>query len=277
MKSIKFNTIFITFFVALFSLNTFIVNGQINLSNCDYELISSNYAVKSLSELKVTVIFSSNNIGITGTATIQDYQNPEIVWDSVTFSTFAINSFGNQYLRLVFTGTSGSIITFPDDYELFGKIVISHQGIQEQNCEFTYTCQKSEEEVEFIDNTIAKISDNIIDSDTKQGDNKNTYSSNRHLNNANAGTVLGNKHFTMKDHLINVYPNPAPEYIFIQSGILKENLTATIYNSQGVAVSETNISKPVVRVETMNLADGLYFLLVSDGAEHINLTKLYIE
>jgi hypothetical protein len=78
---------------------------------------------------------------------------------------------------------------------------------------------------------------------------------------------------------INIYPNPAADYIAIQVGsLVKDNLTATLYDITGKQISSTMIyaGTTLAYIDTRTLYDGAYLLEVSNN-DNKYTSKLIIQ
>ena len=71
-----------------------------------------------------------------------------------------------------------------------------------------------------------------------------------------------------------VYPNPAYNYVNVQSNLAIDRLS--IYNHIGQAVAEVYVNGQSARVNTSNLESGVYFIRI-ETANGYTTQKLVIE
>ena len=66
--------------------------------------------------------------------------------------------------------------------------------------------------------------------------------------------------------LVAVYPNPAKNYLNIQLSFDLKNAEINIYNQLGqIEKSISNINSRNIKIETADLSNGMYFILLQDG------------
>jgi hypothetical protein len=64
----------------------------------------------------------------------------------------------------------------------------------------------------------------------------------------------------------NVYPNPANDFVTIDlQGVIKDNSTVELMTLTGAVVATSNISNNKARINTANIAEGLYFYQVKNN------------
>jgi hypothetical protein len=85
-----------------------------------------------------------------------------------------------------------------------------------------------------------------------------------------AGTttyVLANDSFNLNDTKFTLYPNPASDFIAIQTDLVQSNLKVEIINELGQIVKTTEIlqGSTLSIIETDTLYNGIYFVKISDG------------
>lgn len=94
-----------------------------------------------------------------------------------------------------------------------------------------------------------------------------------------AGTTLGlsftdacgitNIKQTDKEENINVYPDPASDYISIKSSSENSNSLYRIYNSEGNLVSYGKLNSEKIKIKVDSFANGLYILELINGDERV--------
>ena len=68
------------------------------------------------------------------------------------------------------------------------------------------------------------------------------------------------------DHMLNIYPNPVVDMLFIKNTTAVQELTATIYSSLGTCVYNVRLAPdPLTQVDVSGLTPGLYFIRVQQG------------
>jgi hypothetical protein len=70
------------------------------------------------------------------------------------------------------------------------------------------------------------------------------------------------------EHQIMIYPNPATDFIILESKLKKtEDIAGTLYNLNGCIVSSTMIvsGQSTTKLTVTNLSNGVYFLRLTDG------------
>jgi len=85
-----------------------------------------------------------------------------------------------------------------------------------------------------------------------------------------AGTttyVLANDSFNLNDTKFTLYPNPASDFIAIQTDLVQSNLKVEIINELGQIVKTTEIlqGSTLSIIETDTIYNGIYFVKISDG------------
>jgi hypothetical protein len=85
-----------------------------------------------------------------------------------------------------------------------------------------------------------------------------------------AGTttyVLANDSFNLNDTKFTLYPNPASDFIAIQTDLVESNLKVEMFNELGQIVKTTEIlqGSTLSIIETDTLYNGIYFVKISDG------------
>jgi hypothetical protein len=85
-----------------------------------------------------------------------------------------------------------------------------------------------------------------------------------------AGTttyVLANDSFNLNDTKFTLYPNPASDFIAIQTDLVQSNLKVEMFNELGQIVKTTEIlqGSTLSIIETDTLYNGIYFVKISDG------------
>ena len=78
---------------------------------------------------------------------------------------------------------------------------------------------------------------------------------------------------------INIYPNPAKDFINIEIGTnSNELLEVEVINSSGISVLSKNIEKGLSRVNLENLPNGSYIVqIIENGSIIKNLSLIKIE
>jgi len=79
----------------------------------------------------------------------------------------------------------------------------------------------------------------------------------------------------LKNSVAFIYPNPSNEKITIE---LKENTKSSfrLINSLGQTMSEGSLNSPVNEVNTRELSNGVYFIIISSG-ENIQSKKIIVQ
>ena len=82
----------------------------------------------------------------------------------------------------------------------------------------------------------------------------------------NYDSTLGLGDFDENSFNLKVYPNPAQDFIAIQSNLLNKKLKLELFNELGQVVLKSEIlpASTLSIMETHTLYNGLYFLKVSD-------------
>ena len=86
---------------------------------------------------------------------------------------------------------------------------------------------------------------------------------------AGATTYLANDTFDINKTKITVVPNPASDFIAIQSDLLNRDLTVELIDIQGKIVKSNKIlqGSTLSIIETDTVYDGIYFVKISDGLD----------
>ena len=88
---------------------------------------------------------------------------------------------------------------------------------------------------------------------------------------------MGIKSFSNTFFNLKAYPNPSSNKWIIKGSTTKENISATLYNTLGEAQMKLNIEIENnifnLCITNKELANGIYFLTISDG-EHSQTIKL---
>lgn len=111
------------FFLLSFAVSVSVVNGQENA--CGLEIINIEFSLDSENEVSIRAEVHSNNIEAEGVAYLINNIDLEslgldIFWHPASFSVHPDETF-----QISISGTSSSVITFPDDLELSGRIAFS--------------------------------------------------------------------------------------------------------------------------------------------------------
>ena len=69
------------------------------------------------------------------------------------------------------------------------------------------------------------------------------------------------------------YPNPAKDYVFLNLGRNDSPVTVELLDMQGRVISAMKTSEPMLKWETANLINGLYFFRIQKG-EQVEVHKL---
>lgn len=79
--------------------------------------------------------------------------------------------------------------------------------------------------------------------------------------------VLANDSFNLNNAKFTLYPNPASDFIAIQTDLVESNLKVEIFNELGQIVKTTTIlqGSTLSIIETDTFYNGIYFVKISDG------------
>ena len=74
--------------------------------------------------------------------------------------------------------------------------------------------------------------------------------------------------FTKSDLKVVIYPNPAQDFIAIQSQMAENNLKIELIDELGKVVKESKIlqGSTLSIIETDSIYNGIYFVKISDGS-----------
>lgn len=76
----------------------------------------------------------------------------------------------------------------------------------------------------------------------------------------------GTSMISLAKESIRIYPNPASEFITIETEQLTEGASYSIYNTQGINLLRGNINNPVHKINLQNiLLNGIYIINIVDG------------
>jgi len=99
----------------------------------------------------------------------------------------------------------------------------------------------------------------------------------RGYNNLNINCTTGFDEFSTLQHNFTLFPNPFSAQTTLQTDILLNNATLTIYNCFEQTVKQIkNISGHTITMQRDNLASGLYFIHVTEDNKVIMANKLVI-
>ena len=73
---------------------------------------------------------------------------------------------------------------------------------------------------------------------------------------------------------LNIFPNPASDFLFIRLVLDYDDLYIRIYNSKGELTDENNLTGPVYQLD--HLPQGAYTIQVTDGSNFQAVKKLFI-
>src|SRR5690606_4176244 len=83
--------------------------------------------------------------------------------------------------------------------------------------------------------------------------------------------------YEKKEAQFNIFPNPFSSHTTLQSDQSINDGTLTIYNALGEVVSHiTNINGQSVTIDRGNLANGLYFIRLTEGKHEIMMKKVIV-
>jgi len=119
-------------------------------------------------------------------------------------------------------------------------------------CELSYVCGLPE-----ANESDAVINEVRISSDAKIEKIKNKVPE-------SFGSIFDDELLEMGELSFNVFPNPTIEYFYIHSDT-DENLNVLIYTTTGNIVFEKTMDSNYTKVNTRNLPDGLYFVLLKSN------------
>ncbi len=76
---------------------------------------------------------------------------------------------------------------------------------------------------------------------------------------------------TLENFSINVFPNPAQNFIAVQTDINQQEIKVQLHNELGQLIKESTISQgsTLSIIETDTLYNGIYFLQISNGNSHV--------
>lgn len=88
--------------------------------------------------------------------------------------------------------------------------------------------------------------------------------------------VLATKENSINKSKINVFPNPAKDFITVQTDFAKKDLKVEIMNAAGQLVKATTVKQgtTMVHIETDAMYNGVYFIKVSNSLETQNFKVL---
>ncbi|SRX72375.1 T9SS type A sorting domain-containing protein [Aequorivita antarctica] len=81
----------------------------------------------------------------------------------------------------------------------------------------------------------------------------------------------------LESTIINLYPNPTRNIIFLNSKNTTENLKVKIFNLEGKLLSNQNIAFKEVFIDVSNLSSGMYFLNIEDENGNTAIKKFLKE
>lgn len=84
-------------------------------------------------------------------------------------------------------------------------------------------------------------------------------------------TYLANESFNLNKTKVTVYPNPASNFIAIQTDLIEEDLTVKLIDELGKVVQATKIlqGSTLAIIETDAVYNGIYFITISDAKNTI--------
>ncbi|MBC7887489.1 MAG: fibronectin type III domain-containing protein [Ferruginibacter sp.] len=105
-----------------------------------------------------------------------------------------------------------------------------------------------------------------------------TYQAPVGLRSFNQAIVQGNTTEDKNDRTIDVYPNPANDFIIVYSYTSQSGRSIELYDVTGKLVKKQTAMNVATRIETNNLAGGLYILKVKDAkGKLIRIEKIIIQ
>lgn len=252
-----------------------ILSGRIAFSFNEVPVLSEDNGVKNIEEDTIFVgtinsEFDEGNVAIVDTSItvldsailLVDTLLIEVDSLSVDLDTLIlVDNSGVEFedsLLLIYTPFSG-------DSVLIGYELVILEDLSNL-CEVAYICELPAYNEEIIITEERISNDGNIDKDQKD------------LTAINFGSVFDDEIFEMEELSINVFPNPAVEYFYVDANITSEDSELIIYTINGNVVLQKDLNNAnYSKINAKNLPDGLYFVLLKNSTGESQLTKLIIK
>lgn len=89
-------------------------------------------------------------------------------------------------------------------------------------------------------------------------------------------STVGMENITLKNSIIDIYPNPSSEFLIIEVTNYSPTLIATVTDINGNILSTTKINRKSTIIKTSEFTPGVYLIHIQDG-EKIIQTKKWIK